>query len=161
LVAARKLTDEKFNFYVKIVGNGPLRAELESLALQLGIADRIQFVGHVEDVSLLLAESAFVVHTADAEGCPNALLEAMASGRAVVATDVGDAPFLVEEGKTGFLGPPRDNEKMVERMRRLISSPDLCCRMGKVAHQRIESEFRLDAMINATVAVYQLAGWRS
>jgi glycosyltransferase involved in cell wall biosynthesis len=97
-VAARGL-----KFSVRLAGKGPLRDELESQAMQLGVTGFVQFLGLQHNVSALLQDSTFLINTADAEGCHNVVMEAMACGRAVVATDSGDVPSLVEDGKTGFV----------------------------------------------------------
>ena len=160
LAAVHKLKQNGFNFLVQIAGNGPLRPELEDKAIALGIADRIQFMGHVADVSNQLAQAAFVVHTADSEGCPNAITEAMACGRAVVATDAGDIASLIENGTTGYVVPRDDTEALVDRMGRLINDLNLCKIMGKAGRAKAEREFRLDRLVEETLAVYRSAGWQ-
>ena len=65
---------------------------LTQQAQALGVADCVEFMGHRDDIPDLLAHATFLVHTSDSEGCPNVVMEAMACGRAVVATDVGDTP---------------------------------------------------------------------
>ena len=114
----------------------------------------------IDDVSKLLAEAAFVVHTADSEGSPNSVIEAMACGRAVVATDVGDVPFLVDDGKTGFVVPRNDLSALVERMEQLMVNPDLCRSMGTAAREKVEREFGLERLVEQTLSVYQAAGWQ-
>ena len=160
LVAVQKLKQKGLDFFVQIAGNGPLRPTLERQTVDLGVSDRVQFMGHVDDVSTLLAQAAFVVHTADSEGCPNVVIEAMACGRAVVATDAGEVPLLVEDGKTGLVVPRNDNGALVERMARLISDVNLCSNMGNAARAKAECEFGLDRLVEETLAVYRSAGWR-
>src|SRR5437870_7013871 len=88
LRAASNLKKRGLDFQVEICGAGPLRERLEQEAETLGVMDRVAFIGHTDDVIGVLARSAFLVHTSDSEGCPNVVMEAMACGRAVVATDV-------------------------------------------------------------------------
>jgi glycosyltransferase involved in cell wall biosynthesis len=159
LAAVRELKKKGLNCMVEIAGDGPLQSSLEQRAKDLGVADRVQFLGHIDDIPSLLARAAFVVHTADSEGCPNAIMEAMACGRAVVATDAGEVPLLVEDGKTGFIVPRDDNSALAERMERLITDHDICRRMGKAGRAKIEREFGLDRLIEETLAVYRSAGW--
>ncbi len=160
LEAARDLKQKGFNCLTRIAGDGPLRGFLEQQAEDLGVADGVEFIGHADDISGLLADAAFLVHTSDSEGCPNAVMEAMACGRAVVATDAGDIPWLVEDGKTGFVVRRGDKAMLVERMVRLITDRDLCRRMGEAGRAKAEREFGLDRLVAETLAAYRAAGWR-
>jgi glycosyltransferase involved in cell wall biosynthesis len=148
-----------FDFFLRLVGEGPLRKDLESLTRQLGLSRHVEFLGRRQDIPALLRESLFLIHTADAEGCPNVVLEAMAAGRAVVATDAGDVPYLVEDGKTGFVVPRGDDLRLVECIAKLISNPELSYRMGKTGRIKAEQEFGLDRLVSKTLAAYQALGW--
>lgn len=159
LRAARELKAKKFDFHVRLIGDGPLRESLQKETRALGLADCIEFVGYSEDVAKIMADSSFLVHTAEKEGCPNSVMEAMASGRAVVATDAGDVPLLVEDGKTGFVVHRSDETILVERMETLISNRNLCSEMGKAGRQRAEREFGLDHLVADTLSAYRRAGW--
>jgi glycosyltransferase involved in cell wall biosynthesis len=158
ILAASELKRRKFDFSVHIVGDGPLRASLERKVQNLGISDCLRFLGYSDDISRLLSDATFLVHSSDAEGCPNVVMEAMACGRAVVTTDVGDAPRLVEDGKTGFVVPCGDDAMLVERMATLLNDYELCKRMGEAGRANAEREFGLDRMVSNTLAVYQTAG---
>jgi len=144
---------------VRLVGEGPLRNELKSQARHLGLNGLVQFLGHQDNISALLEDSTFLAHTADEEGCPNAVMEAMACGRAVVATDAGDIPSLVEDEKTGFVVARGDDAKLVERLVTLITNRDLCCRMGEAGRAKAERQFGLDRLVNETLDAYERAGW--
>ena len=154
LLAAKRIT-----FSVRLAGDGPLLKELESQARNLGVDGLVQFLGLRHDIPSLLKESSFLIHTADAEGCPNVVMEAMAFGRAVVATDAGDVPYLVEDGKTGFVVRRGDDAMLVERMATLIMDRDLCRRMGEAGRVKAEREFGLDRLVSDTLAAYQAIGW--
>jgi glycosyltransferase involved in cell wall biosynthesis len=135
---------------------------LESLRRQasdLDISDRVHFLGVSNDVPSLFADATFLVHTSDSEGCPNAVVEAMACGRAVVATDAGDIASMVEDGQTGFVVQRGDQVKLVDRLATLIGSRDLCLRMGEAGRARAEREFGLDRLVSETLAAYTAAGW--
>jgi glycosyltransferase involved in cell wall biosynthesis len=160
LVAIRALKDKGLDCDVRIAGDGPLRAALEQQARELGVADRVTFLGHVDDVPGLLAEATLVVHTADNEGFPNAVMEAMACGRAVVATDAGDIPFLIQEGKTGFVVQRTDGPALVDRLATLVSHRALCRSMGEAGRARAEQEFGLDRFLERTLAAYRASGWQ-
>jgi glycosyltransferase involved in cell wall biosynthesis len=86
-------------------------------------------------------------------------MEAMACGRAVVATDAGDIPSLVDDGNTGFVVRRGDDEALVNRMLRLVSDRDLCRRMGEAGRSKAEREFGLNRLVEETLAAYQAAGW--
>src|SRR5262245_25362413 len=154
LLAAKRIT-----FSVRLAGDGPLLKELQSQARNLGIDGLVQFLGFRHDIPRLLKESSFLIHTADAEGCPNVVMEAMAFGRAVVATDAGDVPYLVEDGKTGFVVRRGDDAMLVERMATLIMDRDLCRRMGEAGRVKAEREFGLDRLVSDTLAAYRAIGW--
>jgi glycosyltransferase involved in cell wall biosynthesis len=148
-------------FMVQIAGDGPLRRVLEQQTQDLGLATCVTFLGHRDDILQLLSKVTFLVHTSDSEGCPNVVMEAMACGRAVVATDVGDIPDLVEDGKTGFVVPRENQALLVTRMATLVADRDLCRRMGEAGRVKAEWEFGLDRLVSETLAVYKAAGWRS
>jgi glycosyltransferase involved in cell wall biosynthesis len=155
LLAARKVA-----FSVRLVGDGPLLKELQWQARHLGLNGLVQFLGRRDDIPTLLKESNFLIHTADAEGCPNVVMEAMVSGRAVVATDAGDVPYLVEDGRTGFVVRRGDDAMLVERMATLIMDRDLCSQMGETGRVKAEREFGLHRLVAETLTAYREAGWR-
>jgi glycosyltransferase involved in cell wall biosynthesis len=160
LVAALELKRRGLDCLVRIAGDGPLRGSLQQRAEALGLANRIEFIGYTDDIPSLLSNATFLVLTSDNEGCPNVVIEAMACGRAVVATDVGDVPYLVEDGKTGFVVPRGDDTALVARMATLITQSDLCRRMGEAGRVKAEREFGLDRLVAETLAAYRAAGWK-
>jgi glycosyltransferase involved in cell wall biosynthesis len=159
LVLASELKRRQINFVVRIAGDGPLRQNLKHMTEFLGLTDEVQFLGRINDISTLLADSTFVIHTADSEGCPNAIMEAMASARAVIATDAGDIPDLVREGKTGFVVNRQDPASLLERTLELVRNPELCRIMGERGRLRAEQEFSLDRLVKNTLDAYRAAGW--
>jgi glycosyltransferase involved in cell wall biosynthesis len=160
LGAGRCLQQRGLDFVVRIVGAGPLQAALAQRAQACGVADRVEFLGHREDIAGLLAQATFLVHTAESEGCPNVVMEAMACGRAVVATGVGDTPALVEHQRTGFVVPGGDGAALVEHMAALIADRELCRRLGAAGRLKAEREFGLERLVSETLAVYRTAGWK-
>jgi glycosyltransferase involved in cell wall biosynthesis len=137
-----------------VVGDGVLRPELEVLSRSLGLADRVVFTGAREDVAAILAALDVVVVPSHTEGLSNALLEAMAMARPVVATAVGGNPDAVEAGLTGLLVPPRDPEALAASMLRLLERPDEARRLGEAARRRVLAEFSLDRMVAGYEALY-------
>jgi glycosyltransferase involved in cell wall biosynthesis len=160
IAAAGKLKSEDKKFVVRIVGDGPLRNSLKRQAQDSGLAGEVDFIRYSDNIAQLLADATFLVHTSDSEGCPNAVMEAMASGRAVVATDAGDIPALVEDGKTGFVVPRGDHVALSSRMRTLMADVDLRRRMGAAGRAKAERQFGLDRLVNETLAAYRSMGWK-
>jgi glycosyltransferase involved in cell wall biosynthesis len=153
------LKERGLSFSVRLVGQGPQRPDLEAQARRLGVGDLIEFMGTRHDVPGLMADSTCLVHTADEEGCPNVVMEAMACGRAVVATDAGDVPCLVEDGITGFLVRRGDHAMLGERLATLIMNRDLCRLMGRAARAKAEKDFELGKLTHQTFQAYRAAGW--
>jgi glycosyltransferase involved in cell wall biosynthesis len=160
LGAALELKRRGADYCMRIAGDGFLRRSLEQQAQDLGITDRVEFLGYTDDIPGLLSEATFLVHTSDNEGCPNIVMEAMACGRAVVATDAGDVTHLVEDGKTGFVVRRGDDTTLVTRMATLIVDRGLCRHMGDAGRAKAEREFSLNRLVEVTLAAYQAAGWK-
>jgi glycosyltransferase involved in cell wall biosynthesis len=154
------IKSRKVDCRVRIAGEGPLRHWLERLAQDLDITDSVEFIGTTLDIPAFLEESRFVVHTSDSEGCPNAVMEAMACARAVVAMDAGDIPFLVEDGRSGFVVRQGDETTFAARVVQLLSDSDLCHRMGLAARTKVEQQFGLGRLVSETLGAYQAAGWK-
>lgn len=159
VMAVSELKMQGIDCRVQIAGDGPLYQTLLDAAKAGGVADRVDFLGHRGDIPALLANANFLVHTAENEGCPNAVMEAMACGRAVVAANAGDVPFLVEHGKTGFIVDGHDSVGIASRIKQLIGDPELCERMGKAAREKAEREFGLNRLVEKTLEAYSAAGW--
>jgi len=159
LRAARDLKGKDSDFFIRVAGRGPLRDSLEQQVLEFGLQNCLEFIGHTDNISEALANANFLVHTSDFEGCPNVVMEAMACGRAVIATDAGDTADLIEDGKTGFLVRRGDDTALVEHMKILITNRELCRKMGELGRAKAESEFGLDRLVRETLAAYRAAGW--
>jgi glycosyltransferase involved in cell wall biosynthesis len=144
----------------QIAGEGPSRSALEQQVRALGISDSVEIGGFAEDIPSLLGRAAFLVHPSDSEGCPNVVMEAMACGRAVLATDAGDVPALVAEGRTGFVVPRGDDSMLFARMVTLATDQELCRRMGSAGRVKAEREFGLDRLVSETLAAYRASGWK-
>jgi L-malate glycosyltransferase len=125
-----------------IAGSGPERHALESLAIELGVADAVQFTGRVENENManLYYSASLMVNPSLADNMPISVLEALASGVPVVSTNVGGVPHLVEHGKTALLIPPKDPGAMAEAILQLLTDPDMANRM-KLAGTELASQF--------------------
>ena len=127
-----------------VVGDGPLREELECLADQLGIADRIEWMGHVKDPAPYLRAAEFFVLTSRFEGSPNALLEAMAVGLAAVVSDASPGPIeLIGGAEAGLVVPVGDVAATSAAILKLAQDTDLRGRLG-VAAKAMTSGHQLD-----------------
>jgi glycosyltransferase involved in cell wall biosynthesis len=134
--------------------------ELDHLAKELAIANRVFFLGQVSDVSALLAEvDIFVLPTwsrwEHEEGCPVALLEAMAAGKCCIATDVAGSRDLIEDKVNGILVKPENSKEMAKALRDLTTSPDKIRKLGAEARKRIETEFTLEKEVSSMQALYE------
>jgi glycosyltransferase involved in cell wall biosynthesis len=154
----RAIVGENIRF--QIAGDGPLRCTLEKLADDLGVARIVEFRGAVHDIPAFLSEAKFLVHTSESEGCPNAVMEAAACALPVVAMETGEIPYLVEEGKTGFVVCQGDEMTFAERVSRLLGDDEFCVHMGLAARVKAEREFRLERLVSETLLAYQAAGWK-
>lgn len=147
---AKQMTQARF----LLVGDGSERARLEELARQLGIESRTIFAGDRRDVADLLPAIDVFVLSSLTESLPNAVLEAMAAARPVVATRVGGTPELVEEGVTGYLVPVGDDAAMAARILELAGNPDLRRRMGAAGRARVERDFTPEKMAGTLEELY-------
>jgi glycosyltransferase involved in cell wall biosynthesis len=138
-----------------IVGDGPERAALETLADTLGVAGRIHWTGHRRDVPTLLPAFDLYVQPSLHEGMSNTILEAMAAGLPVVATAVGGTPEVVDDGVTGLLVPPRDPDALAGVIVRLLRDLDLRRKMGRAGQERVRRHFSLEQMVRQTQALYE------
>jgi glycosyltransferase involved in cell wall biosynthesis len=159
LSAAAQLKQRGLVCRVEIAGEGPMRPSLDALARRLGLSDQVRFLGHVDLIEERLHASSLLAHPSDSEGCPNAVMEAMACGRAVVATDAGDVPLLVDDGATGFVVSRQDDNAFVARLETLVENGIACSAMGRAGRVKAEREFGLQRLVTETFAAYKAAGW--
>jgi glycosyltransferase involved in cell wall biosynthesis len=138
-----------------VIGDGPLRKRLERQAAGLGLARCVRFLGDRSDVTDLLPLMDIYVHPSLFEGMPNAVMEAMAAARPVIATGVDGTPELIVDGQTGWLVQPADPEDLAERMTFALRNPKEAHRIGLAAAERIQTRFSADRMIGGYHALYQ------
>ena len=132
---------------------GAYEEELRAEAERLGVGARVEF-GFREDVGDLLDTLDVVALPSWTEGLPMSVLEAMAHGRAVVATPVGGTPEVVVDGETGFLVPPRDPTALAAALRRLADDAELRKRFGAAGRRRVAERFTAAAMSERILAIY-------
>ncbi len=137
-----------------LAGDGPERRPLEALAQDLGVADRVRFLGQRDDVAALLSTSDLMVLPSLVEGLPVSVLEAMAAEKPVVATAIGGTDEAVVHGETGLLVPPRDPAALAVAIRTLLRDRGLSARLAAAGRARVEARFSREAMVAGICRVY-------
>jgi glycosyltransferase involved in cell wall biosynthesis len=137
-----------------MVGDGPLRGEVEQLAAELGIANRLVLTGLRRDVPELLAAFDIFALSSLWEGLPRVLPQAMATALPIVATACDGSAEAIKEGVNGFLVPPGEPTLLAERLCRLVEQPELARQMGAAGLALVE-EFSDRGMVNAIAALYR------
>jgi glycosyltransferase involved in cell wall biosynthesis len=143
--------------HVKLVwvGDGTMRAELESLAAQLGVSHRVHVDGWRRDAKSRMGSFDAFILPSLYEGLPLALLEAMACGLPIIASSVDGMADVIHHGVNGLLAPPNDLEAWGSCVKSLVDSPDRRKSLGAAAYQSFLSKYSAKASAEATVAVYQ------
>lgn len=139
--AFARVADKFLEHKLVIYGKGALLEELQSLAAELGVRDRVEFPGFADNMPQILERSGMFVLSSDYEGMPNALMEAMASGLPCVSTDCGGggARFLIENGKNGILIPQRDEGALASAIEKILSEQALAAKLGENARKLQET----------------------
>ena len=154
--ACRILRDQGVAFRCDVVGDGPMRGELEQRIRECGLGDVLHLAGAKPEavVADMMGEaSLFVLPSIIAadgqmEGIPVVLMEALASGKAVVSTAISGIPELVENGVNGLLVPPGDAEALAAAMRALLEDPDRAREMGRRGRSKVRDEFTLSTCVS-------------
>jgi glycosyltransferase involved in cell wall biosynthesis len=138
---------------VVYVGKGDLDVDLRTEALQLNADGRVKFLGWRDDIAEIMQIFDLLVLPSLNEGMGRVLVEAMAAGKPVIASNIGGIPDLVKHGRTGILVPPADEDKLAGAIARLVNNPKEARRMGELA--RIHSQrFSLETMIEKIDEIY-------
>ena len=148
-----------------IAGKGPLQPELEMLAAGLGVFKDVHFIGFLSQRHLmeLYASSHLFLHPSETppdenqEGVPNSILEAMATGLPVAATQHGGIPEAIEHGRTGWLVPEEDHVALANAMQEITRSPHVLTEMGLRARAAVADRFEQDAQIDQLESFYEEA----
>jgi len=152
--AVARLTAAWPTMRLVVVGDGPLREELETLAQTLGIAAHVRFAGHQPNVPsfhFLFDVSAL---TSVSEGFPNSLVEAMAAGRPIVATNVGGVPDAVRHEENGLLVSPNDPSALAAALHAMLSNQERREQMGAAGARRARTEFHATAVVASLTRLY-------
>ena len=158
LKSLRALDEAGRNVMMWIVGDGSERAAAESQAAQLGLGqDRVRFLGRRSDIDRLLNAADFFVLPSDIEGLPLSILEAMAHGLPIVASNVGGVPEIIQHDINGLLVPAGDHVALAAAIRRVAADPVLRRRLGNAARERANTTFSLSTMVRKYDQVYDEA----
>jgi len=149
------LVGEGHRVKLVLVGEGPLRDSLEGQIRELGLESRIRLHGSVPDAGPLYGIFDVAVQTSCREGLPNALLEAAAAGRAIVATDAGGSGEIVIDGRTGLIVPVDDRPQLVRALRLAVSDAGLRDRLGRAAREHVSLIFGMDRFVAEFAALYE------
>jgi glycosyltransferase involved in cell wall biosynthesis len=139
------------------VGDGDLRDQLQRLAVELAVERSCRFVGVREDIADILAAADIVALPSLSEGFPFVLLEALAMGCPVVASQVNGVPELIENHKTGLLVPARDPRALSAAIREVLSDPTAASKMGAEGRTVVHERFTVDRMVANTTAIFDAA----
>lgn len=157
LIEACGRLKERINFHLILVGevvDQEYARVCENIALEYGIRDCLTLTGYREDIDGILQDADIFVLPSTGEAFSRAIIEAMAAGRPVVATDVGGTKEAIEDGVSGFVVPPVDAAAMVERIFALATDEKLRQKFGAEARKRVEALFTIEKNVEKTELIY-------
>lgn len=140
--------------YYTSVASQQFAEKINQLVISLGLADHVIFTGYRSDIPDLLAQATVSVLPSHSEGLSNSLLESMATGLPVVATNVGGTPELIKDGETGLLVPPYEPEALALAICTVLQNRDLAKTFGAHARRYATREFSMDRMVSNTQQLY-------
>ncbi|HSR66887.1 MAG TPA: glycosyltransferase [Acidobacteriota bacterium] len=155
LQAASLLASRFSEVRYAIIGDGPLKGELEALSGQLRLQESVRFTGFRDDSEALMKRLDVFCLPSHSEGFSSAILAAMANRLPVVASAVGGNRELVEDGQTGLLAPPAQPPQLAEALWKLVDSKSLRHRMGQAGRKRVEEHFTMQRKIETSERLYR------
>ena len=155
LEAARLVCNQTPRVKFLIIGDGPLRAELQTQASQLElIPDYVRFLGSRQDIPELLSAMDMFVLSSEREGLPVSLLEAMAASKPIVATLVGGIPQVIRDGYNGLLIPPHEPTLLAKAILALIEDATLCNSISQHAYRTVEAQYSINVVGQQIIDLY-------
>ena len=155
IAAMRIVVDTEPLIRLVIAGEGPLRTEIELQILHLGLEDNVILLGHRTDIPQLLAALDVFVMSSVSEGLGTSVLDALACGLPVVATQAGGIPEMIHNGETGILVPTGNPEALAEGLLRLLRDGTAARAMAQRGKALVAEKFTVEAMVRGTVDVYE------
>jgi glycosyltransferase involved in cell wall biosynthesis len=148
------LTESGVNADYWIIGDGPMKSEIEQAIRKNNLADRVKMLGLRDDVDCALSRMDLFVLTSNSESCPNALLEAMKASLPVVATNCTSLEDVIEEGINGFTVPVGDVQGLCKRVRQLLADDGLRSRMGQASYRIVKERFDMAVAVKELENAY-------
>lgn len=156
LRAAKEVVKYYPNTVFFVVGDGPLLSQLKGLAVKLGISEHVIFTGLRNDTHEILAVTDIAVLLSRwGEAFSFAMLEVMASGKPLVASEIGAIPEAVDHERTGFLVPPGDHTRVADTIMKVLSDERLMRDIGNAAREKCEKHYDIRTMVKKTVDIYE------
>jgi glycosyltransferase involved in cell wall biosynthesis len=155
LSAFKKVLEEEPNVFLLLVGDGPLRPELEAQVSTLGICANVRFLGERDDLADVFDSIDLFVQASIWEGMSIALMQAMLCGKTVVATRVDGTAEIIEDQKTGILVDPASSDALAAGIIRLLRDPDLSQRMAQRSRELIRRDFAVEKMVSKFDTMYK------
>ena len=152
--AFARVAAERPDAVLLLVGDGPLRPEVEALVAAFSLQKQVHLAGWIDDLAALYATIDICALSSLNEGTPVALIEAMAAAKAVVATRVGGVADVVDHERTGLLIPPKDPEALADAMLRLAADPAERSRMGAAGREAVVGRFSADRLVDDIDKLY-------
>ena len=155
IAASYILQDHPGSTFVMVGRDGSIQSSLEALTRELGIHEKVLFLGEREDIPELLSALDVLVSASLTESLPNAILEGMAAGKAIVATHVGGTSELIDHEQTGLLVPPEKPQELASAVVRLLNNQELREHLGEQARLKAARFFPVEKMVRQTESCYE------
>ncbi len=155
LQAAQELIEKETSLHFLIIGEGPLKGELQDHYRPYVLSNHISFLGHQEDVMPFLSISDLFVLPSLGEEMPLSVMEAMAAGVPVIATAVGGIPEIIEHAENGWLVQPGDAHELTRALTRLIEEKERACALAEKAFRMVQTRYSLSGMVSRTEEIYR------
>jgi glycosyltransferase involved in cell wall biosynthesis len=153
--ASKKVITKFPNVQFVLVGDGPLRKQFENMAEELGVKQNLHFLGKKHGIPHILSSLDISVLCSTSEGFSNVILESMAAGKPVVASNVGGSPEMVIDGQTGYLVPSADSDALAKAIMKLLNDPIKAKDMGVWGKRMVEEKFSIEKMVKSYEGIYQ------
>jgi glycosyltransferase involved in cell wall biosynthesis len=155
VLAFAELKKEFPSLRLEVAGSGPEQEDLVNDAERCGVSEGVRFLEWVDDLRPVLRRWDVFALPSHEEALPVSILEAMAEGLPVVATNVGGIPELVEDERTGYLVEPRDVDGLRMALRRVVKDSTLRDRLGEQGRLRAETKFSVERMVSEVESIYE------